>query len=218
MGRLSSGPFGFLNGKVGNMVSYALNGQNISRIAGKRTKPYSLKEKANFQRMRVTNVFLKTFVPFINITFASAVSGTMKNPYNEAVSFNKKFALTGDYPLISLDYSKALVSSGKLPPALAPVVSVLPAGLYFTWQTPADPSGLYQGNRAMILVFFPEGTDATGIPCAICEFSGARRSEGNDFLPLDPSQTGKPFQAYLAFIGEDRMQVSNSSYCLGDFI
>ncbi|ALL04431.1 hypothetical protein AQ505_02320 [Pedobacter sp. PACM 27299] len=48
------------------------------------------------------------------------VANTNRNAYNEALAYHKKHALTGEYPNISLDYPKALLSIGTLIPANNP--------------------------------------------------------------------------------------------------
>ncbi|WP_169304376.1 DUF6266 family protein [Pedobacter frigoris] len=40
-------------------------------------------------------------------------SKARRNQHNEAVSYNKRFALQGEYPDIAMDFSKALVSKGE---------------------------------------------------------------------------------------------------------
>ncbi|HMI02400.1 MAG TPA: DUF6266 family protein [Pedobacter sp.] len=109
-------------------------------------------------------------------------------------------------------YSKALVSKGELPPAVAPSISVLPNGVEFTWQMPQDMDYRYRNNRAMLLLYFPQGVDASGVPHAVWELSGARRSDGLDFIALDTNEQGKSFEAYISFISDDRFNVSDSMW------
>jgi hypothetical protein len=210
MGTLDNGPFGHLNGRVGNLVSYTLKGKNVVRVAGKSAKPPTLAKLANYQRMKVVNAFLKPILAFLNLGFAKAVEDTDRNPYNEAVSFNKKYALQGVYPNISMDYSKALVSKGDLPPAVSPAVNILSNGIEFTWEIQSNIAQQCLNNRVMLVVYFPEGVDATGIPKAAMELSGARRHECRDFMALSAKELAKPFQAYIAFIADDRLNVSDS--------
>jgi hypothetical protein len=210
MGTLDNGPFGHLNGRVGNLVSYTLKGKNVVRVAGKSAKPPTLAKLANYQRMKVVNAFLKPMLAFLNLGFAKAVEDTDRNPYNEAVSFNKKYALQGVYPNINMDYSKALVSKGDLPPAVSPAVNILSNGIEFTWEMQSNISQQCLNNRVMLVVYFPEGLDATGIPKAAMELSGTRRHECRDFIVLSAKELAKPFQAYIAFIADDRLNVSDS--------
>jgi hypothetical protein len=210
MGTLNNGPFGHLNGRVGNLVSYTLNGKNVTRIAGKTSKPPTVPKLAEYQRMRVTNNFLKPMLAYLNIGFAMEAEGTDSNAYNKALSYNKRYALQGDYPDISMDYSRAMVSKGPLPPAVSAKVTVNGNMLELIWQVPEGMEQRYLDNRAMIVIYFPHGTDETNTPEAVMELSGARRHECRDVIPLDGQQLGKPFEVYLAFIAADRFNVSDS--------
>jgi len=210
MGKLKNGAFGHLNGRIGNLVFYTLNGENIARISGRSTKPPTEKQLDNYQRMAVVNQFQKPLLPFLNIGFAKAGMDSGQKPYNDALSYNKINALQGEYPLIGMDYSKALVAKGDLPTALNPVINPVSDGVAFSWQMPDVLEWHYGDNRAMLLLYFPEGTDTSGIPAAVCKLSGARRKKCADFISLTPAELAKPFEAYIAFIADDRLQVSNS--------
>jgi len=210
MGTLNNGPFGHLHGRVGNLVSYTLKGKNVTRIIGKTSKAPTKGKLAQYQRMRVINKFQKPMLPYLNLGFAMEAEGTTSNAYNKAVSYNKTHALQGTYPDISMDYSKALVSKGPLPPARSAAYTKIADGLEITWQVPADQESRFLNNRAMIVVFFPEGTDHPDIPDAVMELSGARRQECRDFISLTAEELGKPFEVYLAFIAADRFNVSDS--------
>ncbi|HKG08209.1 MAG TPA: DUF6266 family protein [Pedobacter sp.] len=210
MGKLKNGAFGHVSGRIGNLVCYTLNGENVVRQVGHNSKPPTEKKLDNYQRMTVVNQFQKPLLPFLNIGFAKAAMEADQNPYNTAISFNKINALKGDFPFIEMDYSKALVSKGMLPSALDPAISIIPNGIEFTWQISAGLDACYHNNRAMLLLYFPQGVDASGLPYAVWELSGTRRRHGVDFIGLDSNEQGKPFEAYISFIADDRLQVSNS--------
>jgi hypothetical protein len=204
MGSLNNGPFSSFNGKIGNLVSYTLKGKNVVRTIGSLTKPPTPAQLANQMRMAVVNAFLKPITSFINSGFEFEVAGTTKNPYNEAVSYNKKHALQGDYPEISIDYSKALVSMGELSPALNAAIAIVPEGLEFTWDLyPAAPSRS-KTDRTMLLLFFPDQAEAIYI------LSGAQRKERRDVVELSAEYLNRRIEAYIAFVAADRKSVSDS--------
>ncbi|WP_276088320.1 DUF6266 family protein [Pedobacter sp. JY14-1] len=103
--------------------------------------------------------------------------------------------------VIALDYSKVLVASGSLPPALNAAFTWRPNGVSFIWALQPDLEYQHLNNRTMILLYFPSGIDNTGRPYAVWELSGVRRSECADFFHLDAACIGKPFEAYIAFTG-----------------
>jgi hypothetical protein len=113
MGKLKNGAFGHLTGRIGNLICYTLNGQNITREIGTITKAPTEKKLATY-------------------------------------------------------------------------------------------------DRTMLLLYFPQGIDASGQSHAIWELNGTKRRDGFDFIALDPNEIGKPFEAYIAFISDDRLQVSDS--------
>jgi len=206
MGSLNNGPFGHLTGRVGNLVGYTLNGKNVVRQVGQITKPPSEPKLANYQKMAVVNAFLKPILPVINLGFALEVQGTVRNQHNEAVSYNKKNALQGEYPNIEMDYSKVLISKGNLPPALAPATNILSDGIEFTWEVPPGMCYSDLDNRAMLLLYYPQNQTA------IARLSAARRSELRDFIALTPADLAQQVHAYIAFVADDRMNVSDSRY------
>ncbi|HMI02399.1 MAG TPA: DUF6266 family protein [Pedobacter sp.] len=104
MGKLKNGAFGHLSGRVGNLVCYTVNGENVVREVGHNSTPPTEKKLANYQRMKVVNQFQKPLLPFLNVGFAQAAMKAGQNPYNTAMSFNKINALQGEYPFIEMDY------------------------------------------------------------------------------------------------------------------
>ncbi|WP_276089144.1 DUF6266 family protein [Pedobacter sp. JY14-1] len=215
MAKLNGGPFGFFQGRIGNLVSYTLNGENITRTVGVRTKPLTTAELLSCEGMKVIQAFLKLIKPMLVAGFTGKARHTRgSNYYNEAVSYNKKHALIAadgqsGLPGIVVDYPKVLVSSGSLPPALQPALTLLPNGVEFTWALQPGLEYRNLGDRMMALLYFPEGIDSSGRPYAVFELSGARRADCGDFIRLDAACIGKPFQAYIAFSGLYN-EVSNS--------
>jgi hypothetical protein len=80
---------------------------------------------------------------------------------------------------------------------------------------PDELEQCYHRNRAMLLLFFPEGLESSGIPSAFMELSGARRRDCIDSIDLPAGYSLKTFEAYIAFIADDRLQVSNSVWVEG---
>ncbi|WP_316788836.1 DUF6266 family protein [Pedobacter frigoris] len=206
MGSMNNGPFGPIKGKVGNLVSYTLRGKNVVRIAGKTSKPPTLAQLINRQKMAVTNAFLKPIIPFINLGFLFAIEGTAKHQHNEALSYNRLHALQGEYPNIEMDYSKALVSKGSLQSAINPAVSLLANGVEFTWEVAQDMEWGIKNDRTMLLAYFPEQQQAIYI------FSGAQRKEGRDFLELPANLLDQPMHTYISFMADDKTSVSDSMW------
>jgi hypothetical protein len=92
---------------------------------------------------------LKPIVGFVNLDFEMAVKNTSKNACNEAVSYNTRYATTGLYPNIMIDYSKVTVSSGNLAPAVEPAATLLANGIAFNWQIQPDMDWNIKNDRAV---------------------------------------------------------------------
>lgn len=109
------------------------------RTIGKSSKPLTPARMANCEKMKVVNEILKPSIHAIRAGFRLAVAGTDRNEYNEAVSYNKKNALQGEYPNIRLDYNKFLMSMGTLPVAVKPSISQNGVEITFNWEISTSP-------------------------------------------------------------------------------
>jgi len=206
MGKLTEGILGPISGKAGSTVSYVLNGQNVIRSLSNKVIHLSAKQLANCQRMAVTNAFLRHIQTFLKMGFGPTAFGTTKNFHNLAVSYNKKNALTGSYPNITMDYAKARVSEGIALEAQNPTVERVAEGLKFSWENDPHLSVPEAIDQVMMMAYFPDEQTAT------FEVSGAKRMAGHDTLFIHPSRRNKPMETYISFISNDRITVANSTY------
>ncbi|WP_316840514.1 DUF6266 family protein [Pedobacter gandavensis] len=204
MGKLNNGLFGGFSGRVGNLVGYILHGKPVVRVIGHSTKALTPARKANCEKMTVVNEFLRAHLNFIRTGFRLITAGTDRNFYNEAVSYNKKYALQGTYPNITMDYPKALVSMGSLLPAGKTEIFKHEHGIEFKWEVPADLLWEHRNDRAMLLIHFPEAKVSTAV------MSGSRRHEGGEVVAIDPSLAGSRIEAYISFVNEDGTEISDS--------
>ena len=206
MGRLNNGLFGGFQGRVGNLVGYMLNGKSIVRTIGHSSKPLTPARKANCQKMTVVNAFLKSNMDFLRAGFRLITSGTDQNFYNAAVSYNKKHAVQGEYPNLSLDYNKALLSMGSLLKADKTEISVQEDGVEFKWEVTADLPKEHRNDRAMLVIYFPDKESSAHV------LSGARRKEGKDVIYIPSHLVESRMEAYISFINEEATEISDSVY------
>ena len=204
MGTLRNGLFGGFHGRVGNLVGYALKGKYVIRTIGKSNKPLNPARKANCEKMKVVNEILKPSLSAIRVGFRLAVAGTDRNEYNEAVSYNKKNAVQGEYPNISLDYTKVLMSMGTLPGAINPTISQVEENITFTWKKSDLPVSQYDTDRAMLVIYFPDLQETC------CQLIGAKRVEGKDVIVISSQHINKRMEAYISFARQDGREISNS--------
>jgi hypothetical protein len=204
MGKLINGLFGGFHGRIGNLVGYTLKGKHIIRTIGKTEKPLTPARKANCEKMKVVNEILKPSIHAIRAGFRLAVVGMDRNEYNEAVSYNKKNAVQGAYPNISLDYSKVLMSMGTLPVAVNPGISQNGVEINFTWEISASPASEYHTDRTMLVIYFPD------IKETCCQLIGAKRVEGKDVIVISQEHINQRMEAYISFAKDNGKAVSNS--------
>ncbi|WP_316753214.1 DUF6266 family protein [Pedobacter gandavensis] len=204
MGSLQNGLFGGFNGRVGNLVGYELNGKNVIRTIGHSTRPLSPARKINCDRMTIVNKFLRPISSFIKVGFRLKVVGTDRNFYNEAVSYNKKHAVTGVYPDAELDYPKAMLSMGTLLKAEKPSIQFVEGAIEFSWEVPADLPWKNQKDRAMVLLYWPDQNQHTRI------LSGSHRKDGKQMVQIDGNLANERVEAYISFINDDATEISDS--------
>jgi len=215
MAILRNGLAGGISGKVGNVVYYMMNGKQMSRVIGRRTKPPTEKELANWQAMTVATQFVRSVNEFIKAGFAREAKARKMQPQNAAVSYNRKHALKGQYPNIEIDYTKVLLSTGNLH-GLRGCDVVLQGdaqegfALCFTWNVLVEDQAWCSGNdQVMLMAYCPE---AEGRERAWFNLYGAMRHKGQDVLELPSVFTGKFVEVYVAVVAADRMRVSESRY------
>lgn len=206
MGIMKNGPHGPVYGKVGNLVTYRLLNKDVVRMVGENNRAPSVKQLVCRQQMGVVISFLKPIVGFINVGFKVEASRASVYAHNMAVSYNKKFALQGVYPDISIDYSKVLVAHGGLPVAVDAAVSMVAEGLRFSWATGSWMDFPERRHIAMIMAYFPELGRA-----AYC-MNGATRYEGAGVLYLPDDLKNAYMETYLSFMEVGTNEVADSVY------
>ncbi|WP_316821897.1 DUF6266 family protein [Pedobacter gandavensis] len=205
MAKCTIGPYGHPSGKIGNVVFYMLNGQPVCRLIGRPGKP-SLKQKGNRQAMSVTMDLVSSLTDFINVSFKLEAEGTVRNPHNLATSYNKKQALTGEYPNIKVDYTKVILSNGDLEMAEDLRIRKGTAGINIRWNSSALRNGAAD-DILMVAVSHPTKKRATSF------LNAARRSDGGCFIPLNEEwMLQAQMEVYVCFKSANEKMISDSAY------
>ncbi len=201
-----SGHLGPSSGKIGNVVFYMLNGQQVSRSIGLPGKPTKA-QLANRQAMKVTMNLLRPMLEFIKPGFELKAKGTTCNSFNLATSYNKKHALKGEYPNISVDYSKVLLSSGSLPSTEKTSLVKTKEGLNIKWAAAKAAAGAFNDDIVMVVLRFPSGDYSKSY------LNAAKREDGKCFIPVpDKELLNGPIEAYMCFKSADGERISDSVY------
>lgn len=214
MARMKSGPFGPFIGKMGGLVGYMRRGQQVTRaVPHPTTAPPSLKQLISRKQFSMAQQFVSPIKDFINYSFHPETKGTTRIPQNAANSYFRKLAIQGEYPDYQIDFSKVMVSKGDLTAPANASVSLSGNLLTFKWATPPAGSSTRNEDQVMLLAYLPDSKSAAFI------VGGPGRSAGEAVLKFLPKLgnaygSGKDTAAetYIAFISNDRQQVSDSVY------
>ena len=209
---MKNGPYGPIVGKIGNTVGYIRLGQPVIRMVKHATnKPPTEAQLAARARFKLVSGFISLVNVFTNVGFKPKAKTTIgKTAQNMAVSANLNTAVTGNYPDYALDYSKVVLSEGKLPFPKDCSVQFTGTALKFTWDSSKILGFPRSLDQVMMLAYFPETKKVRMLP------GGAGRNAGEDVLDLE-FETVRPrtetyLEAYMGFISNDREEVSDSLY------
>lgn len=202
----NNGPGGDHRGRLGNVVYYKLNGQQVSREIGRTTKPPTEKQLASRLATKMCSGFLESVKEFINVGFGLEAQGTTSNAFNVAVKYNRKQIVAGVYPNLSIDYKKVVLSAGKLKQAENWQVTEIPEGLRYSWNTDPQMAWPEATDQVMMLAYFPEKEKV------FYTLFGSSRLSGSDVLEIPSSLQGTYMETYMSFVAADRKQVGDSVY------
>jgi hypothetical protein len=206
MAKAKNGINGAITGRVGNLVFYELNGENVVRGIGVRTAKLSVAQTANCNNMLALMRFFKTTKAFLRVGFAKEAKGTTRNFHNIATAYNKMHALIQQDGKPAIDYSKVLLSRGT---ALEPenaMVEATEIGLKFSWDFDETANWSSKNDQVMLMAYFPEVDEAIYVT------HGARREALEDTLKIHTSYLTKRMEVYISFVSDGRENVSSSVY------
>jgi Family of unknown function (DUF6266) len=205
MATLLKGLFGGFSGRIGNVVGYRRRGRDFVRSRPKRRKrvstPGQLAQRAKFSLMMK---FLSPICDFIGLANKNLPHNI--SAFSKIFSLNVRNAITGNYPACAIDYSKVILSMGRLPQAATPSVdSVAPGKLVFTWADNSGHGGAQASDKAFIAVF------SEGLKIWILKPEAAMR-KNDGYILAEPAFRRKSVHCYIGFISEDGNRASTSLY------
>lgn len=113
--------------------------------------------------------------------------------YGKAIANNINRALKGEYPNITIDYPKVILSTGSLQlSGISTFMMIQDRELHFTWTV----SGEHRNAHLMLLAYCPQVHEA------IYELCGAKHMTGFEKLTVPMYWTGKQVETYLSFVEE----------------
>ena len=197
------GPF---KGTIANVVGYERLGTACMRKKADLTgRVFSEKQLAHQQRVRLANSFINPSKNFINIGFSLSTKGG-KTAHNVGFSHVMHGGLKGVFPDVELDFENLLVADGDLERARNPRVELVESSLKFIWDYDNMQEFDSRNDQVMLLAYSPETSRS------FYTLGGARRSTGMEILEIYPELQEEKFETYIAFVTEDRKQISRSIY------
>lgn len=208
MAVLKNGINGGFSGKVGDVVGYNLNGQQVIRAKPKRTIPPTEKELLNRTKFVTSQKWLDPLCDFFRISF-KGYQPTFQGA-TAAMSYNHKNALQkneeGDF---FINPALALVSFGNQElPSTANAVNTENQEIVLTW----SKDGTYRYNDQAMVVAYDIKNGKVIYNAGI-----SKRQTCTAILKLPETAMGNTYHVYLAFIADDRSSKSNSMY-LGNLL
>jgi hypothetical protein len=200
------GILGGFSGKVGTVIGGNWNGVDYMRgKPGEIINPQT--EAQQNQRAKVAAIvrYLRPLTPVLRTGFKKQAH--KMSAFNAAVSYNLTHAATGTSSYFEMDYSKILISHGKLAPALDPGVSSPGTGLVeFSWKDNSSDKGALPDDRALLVVYRLENAKVVTV------MEGSFRAGGKKILTLPPDFQGSEVHCYIAFQDARQTMISDSCY------
>lgn len=201
-----NGILGGFSGKVGTVVGGNWNG--VEYMRGKPSQFVNPKTEAQQNQRAKVALMIRFLSPLKGFLREGFKKQAMKmSAFNAATSWNLSHAIIGTYPDFEVDYSKVLLSQGKLPMAVNPKVTSPTKGqVEFSWQDNSSDKGAMPGDRALLVVYQPE------IGKVVTVMEGNFRASENKVIALPPEFDGLEVQCYIAFQNARQTVISNSRY------
>ncbi|HAF29693.1 MAG TPA: hypothetical protein DCG75_11665 [Bacteroidales bacterium] len=212
MATLKNGILGGVAGKIGNVVGSSWKGIDyLKTLPTHYTDAKTEVQITNRSKFLTLIRFLQTITDFIRVGYKSLA--VKKSAFNAATSYLYHNAMTGDYPNISIDFTKVFVSRGNLTGAYGASVSSPTAGnIELRWGDNSADGTARADDVAMVVAYHSDLAEA------YYTLNAANRSAGQASIQLPLSFSGGNVRVYLSFmainaLGSQAMKsVSNSVY------
>jgi len=207
MAKVKSGIGLGLSGTLGGVTfCQQPDGSTTARDKAKKSdKPRTVGQLSTAMDTSLISTFFKQISYYIKVGFELETNLSL-NANNIAAPYHRKNALTGVYPDRIIDYSKVLLTRGKMPAPENATVTVTDVGFAFKWDADVELHGKHYSDQIMLMAYFTE------IKKAVFVTGGAQRHTGSDLLVPHGIKRGTPAEIYVSFIENNRKSISNSIY------
>lgn len=192
---------GSASGRIGNVITYEMYGKCYMRsLPGQYHDRKSVRQLAQRQRMQLVNALLCPYKEVLRITFQHQANG--RSAFQAANSYNLLHAIEGAYPKQYVNYSKALVSMGKVPLPSYAEIRQEPGGILITWHNELQASP----SDTLMVIANRRGEFNTAY-----KHTAVARKEGSYFWDIDLVE-GKLYDVWMVFRDYRERDFSNSLY------
>lgn len=124
---------GIFRGRIGSIIGLKRNGKQYARILSTPSKvPPTLAQLNQRLKFKVMMEWLRPLRPVIDVGYLRGYDNA--SPFNRAMSYHLKEAIIGVAPDYGIDYSKVILSRGKLLPSIAIETSLVGNCVLITWK------------------------------------------------------------------------------------
>jgi hypothetical protein len=197
-------------GTLGNVVGYCYKGKYCLRSRPvRKSQNLSLKQIVQQEKFALAGKFVHCLSP----VFAYSIPDRKKmTKSNFVMSRTLRFAMTGTYPDLRIDYSQVPVCRGMLQSAWSEKARSESGNVIFTWEYNSQRHGNAKEDDKAILVVYCEALNQ-------CTYSihDINRKAGNATLPVS-KYIGHKVETWIGFISANGKLISNSMYTGALFI
>lgn len=206
MAKLKGGILGPISGSVGPVTGSSW--KDIAYIK-ERPKKKNKKRKSTAAQLAVQHKFrfiqhfMAPFHPYINVGFAKLAKN--KTEINAAFSANYSTAFSGVWPDIKIDFSRFLISRGKLAGLHhLQIERTDPLRLELSWERTALK--VAHDDQLMLVVYSPELKITDGF------IGGVKRNALICSFDLNTRFANQDIEVYLSMTSANRKSISDSIY------
>jgi len=213
MSIIKHGILGGFNGKVGNVVGSTWKGKSVMKIRPATvTNPNTERQQNQRSRFGLVGRFLQAHRNLIRIGFRAYTKDMTAS--NAAMSYNLANAVSGQFPDLSMDFSKVRISMGTLAPVSGvAVASESAASVTLNWLDNSQANNAHESDQLVVSLFDVATSEVVYVPGC------ASRSQATATLNLPAEWSGRTVEV-LAFLislegtstSNGRESVSNTVY------
>lgn len=209
MATIKQGALGGFSGKVGPVIGTSWKGKAVIKA---RALSYN---DANTEAQQQIRSKFKMLIQFTSATYGFVSVGfksqaTDITEQNTAIRLNFENGFTGTWPNYELNYTKLVLSRGKIDNPYNTAAQVQGSDLNFTWTDNSGIGNAKENDKVMFLAF------NTAKKQAVYDTAASDRSSRQTTYTLPTSWTGDTIEVYFAMQRADSDETSNSLY-LGSF-